>query len=607
VRRVIGGIGISLCLALVLSVSFGRVSAKGQAVGGSFVYVVNNASFDLDAYAVDATTGDLTLVSGAPYPTGVQPVAVTVDPTGRFVYVVDYNNIPALGFISAWSIDGATGALTPVPGSPFPTGFLPRAITIDSTGHFAYVANSGDNNVSAYTINGITGALAAIPGSPFPAGSRPYSVTASGSFLYVANNGSNDVSAYTIDSATGALTAVPSSPFSAGTGPYSVTATGQFAYVANLSSNDISAYTIDSVTGALAAVPGSPFPTDVAPSSVVVDPTGHFAYVANCGELCNSNDLYDRGGVSAYTIDATTGALTAIPDSWISGNYPNSLAVLPSGGFLFAANCGAGCAGDGAFLDPGSVSAYSIDGTTGELTEISRPSADNVSLGVAATVAAAAGPPPGGIGLYPAMSESPDTLAFGSMMVGSSSAPQTVVVSNTGTAPLQLSSISTTGDFSETTVCSSVLAPGASCAINVVFTPRARFARTGTLVISSSQISQTDTVTLSGTGMVAIAQLSPGSLNFVRQRVNTPSASQYVTLVNAGDGPLTLSGIITTGAFSQTSNCGSSVAPGAGCNIAVTFTPRVHGVANGTLSIAGNQQGSAPVVSLTGSGFGGGD
>src|SRR6516165_99530 len=141
VRRLISGIGIALCLAPVLSVSFGRVSAQGQPTGGSFVYVINNASFDLDAYAVDSTTGDLTLVSGSPYPTGDQPVAVTVDPTGRFVYVVDYNNLPALGFISAWSIDGATGALTPVPGSPFQTGFLPRAITIDATGHFAYVAN----------------------------------------------------------------------------------------------------------------------------------------------------------------------------------------------------------------------------------------------------------------------------------------------------------------------------------------------------------------------------------------------------------------------------------------------------------------------------------
>jgi 6-phosphogluconolactonase (cycloisomerase 2 family) len=586
-------------------VSFGRVSAQGQPTGGSFVYVINNASFDLDAYAVDSTTGDLTLVSGSPYPTGDQPVAVTVDPTGRFVYVVDYNNLPALGFISAWSIDGATGALTPVPGSPFQTGFLPRAITIDATGHFAYVANSGDDTVSAYTINGITGALAVIPRSPFPAGSRPYSVTASGSFLYVANNGSNDVSAYTIDSATGALAAIPGSPFSAGTGPYSVTATGRFVYVANLSSSDISAYTIDSVTGALAAIPGSPFPTDVAPSSVVVDPTGHFAYVANCGTFCSSDDLYDTGGVSGYTIDATTGALTAMPGSpFGAGNYPNSLAVLPSGGFLYVANCGAGCAGDGAFLDPGSVSAFTIDGATGDLTEISRPSAENVSLGVAATVAAAGGPPPGGTGLYPAMSESPDTLSFGKVMVGTSSAPLAVVVSNTGTAPLQIDSIYTTGDFSEATMCSSVLAPGANCSIGVVFTPTARFTRTGTLVIASRQISQTDTVALSGTGTVAIAQLSPGALNFSSQRVNTSSASQSVTLVNMGDGPLTLSSIFTTGTFSQTSNCGSSIAAGTGCSIAVIFTPRVRGTVNGTLSIIGNQQGSAPVVSLSGTGFG---
>ena len=117
---------------------------------------------------------------------------------------------------------------------------------------FVYVANLGSSNVSAYTINGTTGALAAVAGSPFPAGTQPHSVTVgpTGQFAYVANSGSNNVSAFTIDGVTGALTPVAGSPFSAGTYPDWVTVdpTGQFAYVANPASNSVSAYTIDGIT-----------------------------------------------------------------------------------------------------------------------------------------------------------------------------------------------------------------------------------------------------------------------------------------------------------------------------------------------------------------------
>ena len=72
---------------------------------------------------------------------------------------------------------------------------------------------------------------------------------------------SNDISAYRIDRASGALTAVARSPFAAGKFPSSVTLdpSGKFAYVANFFSGSVSAYRIDSASGALAPVPGSPF------------------------------------------------------------------------------------------------------------------------------------------------------------------------------------------------------------------------------------------------------------------------------------------------------------------------------------------------------------
>jgi DNA-binding beta-propeller fold protein YncE len=95
-----------------------------------------------------------------------------------------------------------------------------------------------------------------------------------------------------------------------------------------INSNDVSGYTINATTGALTAIVGSPFPAGSAPFSVAVDPTGKFAYVANAD--FNSNN------VSGYTINATTGALTAIAGSpFPAGSFPVSVAVDPTGKFAY--------------------------------------------------------------------------------------------------------------------------------------------------------------------------------------------------------------------------------------------------------------------------------
>jgi len=86
-------------------------------------------------------------------------------------------------------------------------GTSPLSVTVDPTGKFAYVANTGSNTVSAYTIDAKTGAFTEVTGSPFAAGTAPISVTVdpAGKSAYVENTGSNTVSVYTIDARTGAL------------------------------------------------------------------------------------------------------------------------------------------------------------------------------------------------------------------------------------------------------------------------------------------------------------------------------------------------------------------------------------------------------------------
>src|SRR5437762_2088674 len=82
-------------------------------------------------------------------------------------------------------------------------------------------------------------------------------------------------------------------------------ATPKFAYVANQFSNNVSAFTINASTGALTPVAGSPFVAGTHPVSVTVDPSGKFAYVAN----------FSSNNVSAFMIDAASGALTAVAGS----------------------------------------------------------------------------------------------------------------------------------------------------------------------------------------------------------------------------------------------------------------------------------------------------
>jgi 6-phosphogluconolactonase len=126
-------------------------------------------------------------------------------PNGRFAYVTNISDDGGIGSVSAYTIDKTTGALTPVPGSPFATaGLAPTAVAVSPNGEFAFVANVFSDDVSAYTINATTGSLTPVPGSPFAAGPVPHSVavTPNGRFAYV--------------------TPVPGSPFAAGLAPTSV-------------------------------------------------------------------------------------------------------------------------------------------------------------------------------------------------------------------------------------------------------------------------------------------------------------------------------------------------------------------------------------------------
>ena len=95
---------------------------------------------------------------------------------------------------------------------------------------------------------------------------------------------------------------------------------------------------------------------------------------------------------------------------------------------------------------------------------------------------------------------SPNNLNFPSVPVGSSSAPFVVTLTNKGTVVLNVVSVVTNGDFTQSNDCGTGLAVGAQCTISVIFTPTVSGTRTGTLVFGDNDLTSPQIVQLSGTG-----------------------------------------------------------------------------------------------------------
>jgi hypothetical protein len=212
----------------------------------------------------------------------------------------------------------------------------------------------------------------------------------------------------------------------------------------------------------------------------------------------------------------------------------------------------------------------------------------------------------------PQLTASPAMLSdFGSVTQGMSSGPQALTlaavysVASSGISSITPGITAGSSDFkiASNSSCLSPLADQASCTLNIVFTPSAVGARSGTLIVSSSAANSPLTLSLSGMGLQAVPILSvtTTSVAFGNQLLKTASNTNSVVLTNSGTGPLTVTGVSTTGDFSETTNC-SSIAIGAQCSVAVGFTPTQTGPRSGQLSITDNVGGSPQLIALSGAG-----
>jgi hypothetical protein len=200
-----------------------------------------------------------------------------------------------------------------------------------------------------------------------------------------------------------------------------------------------------------------------------------------------------------------------------------------------------------------------------------------------------------------------ENLNFGNQAIQTTSSSKSVTVQNTGTAGLQIASITSNAPFAETNNCPvppASLAPGSRCRISVEFSPITIGNLTGSISIADNASGSPQSVSLTGTGVLPVA-LSPSSLSFSSQSIGTTSTSKTIRVTNGQSSALTINSIQAGGNFSDTSSCPlapSTLWPGGQCNVYVRFSPTAAGTQTGQLLISYNATGSPQAAALTGTG-----
>jgi hypothetical protein len=211
----------------------------------------------------------------------------------------------------------------------------------------------------------------------------------------------------------------------------------------------------------------------------------------------------------------------------------------------------------------------------------------------------------------------PTHLTFSRQKVDTLSDPKTLTVRNNTTVEVEVIAVAPTGpqadDFwVETDTCSlAPVPPNGMCTVSVSFAPLAAGNRDAALTVTSDAPGSPHAAPLSGIGGVPGVSLSPTSLSFGPQAVDTVSPPQTVTVRNTGDAALEVLFVDVAGThpfdFTVTADgCSATVvAPNGTCAVNVSFTPTVAGPRSGTLTVDSDAPGTPHTAALSGSGTAG--
>jgi len=307
------------------------------------LYVMNQGSSTVVTYAMNTTTGLLTQTAVTSLGTQTLPFDMQIDPLGQFLYVANGDTLN----VSAFRI-GANGALKEVPGSPFGGPAFPVALSIDPQSRFLFVGSTpeggGDSppsSIFVYTIDAASGALTPVANSPFPAAGNLGDITVdpSGRFLFESHNegllpgSETGVSTFAINNMTGALSPVglsvrggTSVSIATTKGVQPLTFEPKFVYVGDEIAGIVTAFRVDAQSGALTAIGTTSVGKVV---SVAADPRGRFLYAV----VGSANGA--PGQVLGFSINSSSGALIPAFTQQIQGD---AIAIGAGGAFAYLAD-----------------------------------------------------------------------------------------------------------------------------------------------------------------------------------------------------------------------------------------------------------------------------
>ena len=318
-------------------------------------------------YPLDAATG----APGTPGPagsTGKGGRAIAVSPSGRYAYgpnqlISAGGGFSPPGSVQAYVIDPATGAPA-WNGTEVAAGVTTRAVAVHPSGKWVYAVNYDSSSISVFAASPTTGQLTPVQTLSFGFDPTDIVVHPGGNYVFVAGGVDRSVGVFTVDGTSGQLTLLSKATTGGTAWKLALDARGQHLFeldasIGNVSGGAVNSWRFDATSGSLWQ--GGTTGTGINPGSLAVHPSGRFVYVGNYGPPTPGTGWIPNGSISVMVVDPSSGGFTSNVEM-TTGRGSSCMTADPTGRYVYFQNLGTG-------LDFTSViTQYAIDPATGALS-----------------------------------------------------------------------------------------------------------------------------------------------------------------------------------------------------------------------------------------------
>ena len=352
----------------------------------TFVYSANEGSQkdpvgSISGFTIDPASGALKPLPGSPFTADASPNVIASDPLGHFVFVGEAGQPVGIrgsncngtnSILVSEHVDATSGALT-LADHKVLTGDCVSSIAVDPTGTNLYVGMESQTGAASGAIQGFiisaSGTLTEIAGSPFPVAGAPLGLAMHPSGKFVYGASSSGLQVLDRNTTTGMLTLRVTS--STPKQQLALNPAGTFLAASELNSNGVSQFNVDPATGNVTAVSSQNVPVN-SPGAIAADPLGSFFAVTEI-----SDPSSQTGGLSTLSLTNTgvTQLVKTTGSPFVSGHVPDGVAFDPAGTFVYVADS-----------NDGNIAGFTLDRSTGKLTPIAGSPFTSATFPVSLTI-----------------------------------------------------------------------------------------------------------------------------------------------------------------------------------------------------------------------------